>query len=664
MNWIGTILFLIVSFIFYNFLGKELVTWSGICNTSRNRIVLGFFGTFFILFFTGFPAQFFHWSWNLYFCSTLIVILVILIFLISKQKKYITSFLLNKNKKSIFFTHIKKVIKENWIIILIIIFLTAFSMANQLPFYAQNYDDTFYIGKIANIIGAPIIGVEDYFNGSPLQDLSVNFNRLLNTYEISYGFCSVLFNIETTFFCRVTMVVHNYILLCLVYKNLAGLVVSGNKTQYTLIIFFLLMISHGFLMYGVSFIHLRSYDLWQSQTAIFYGGSVVRTMSLPVLIYFSIPLIKKIEIKKFLIVAMLSFTFVTFSTIFVTIFIVFMFLILFIKFLYNIISSFNKNWRLCTINVICLILITMIVVFINNNSFLTTSSAFRDAINQYLIYKVEYFDNDILWNFGWLLILLLFILSIKKRNYYFPILVTAIYLFYTCGLFNNFIVIASFNTWFVALRSAAAMQFIILILFGICFVKIVEILVEEKYAIHLLRLSSILFLTFVIIVFNVKYEEILSYNLLGWGVTKEGYDFSRLLNLNTHMTPDIFYEIGNYFNGLPYNTYKVFAPKIIKYDGKDAASKAMYMTTNRIEIQDDGGFKGLSEIECQQLEAFCLGQDVSLDTIERIIKQNQIDYLLILDTNQQLKMNENGFKTVLKNSATDDNVYYLVKVKK
>lgn len=664
MNWIATILFLIVSFTFYYFLGNEFVSFSGFCNTSRNRIVLGFFGTFFILFFTGFPAQFFHWSWNLYFFSTLAIILTILIFITLKHKKDIISFLSKKNKKEMFVNHLKQVIRENWIIILVVVFLTSFSMANQLPFYAQNYDDTFYIGKIANIIGAPIIGVEDYFNGAPLQDLSINFNRLLNTYEISYGFFSNLFGIETTFFCRVTMVIHNYILLCLVYKNLASLVISENKAQYTLIIFFILMISHGFLMYGVSFVHLRSYDLWQSQTAIFYGGSVVRTMSLPVLIYFSIPLVKKIEIKKFLIVAMLSFAFVTFSTIFVTIFIIFMLLILFIKFLYNISASIKNNWKLCSVNVICLVFMTLIVVLINNNSFLTSSSAFRDAINEYLIYKVEYFDNDVLWNFGWLLILLLFIVSIKKNSYLFPILVISIYIFYTCGLFNNWIILASFNTWFVALRSAAAMQFIILILFGICFVSVIEILIEEKIAIYLLRASSLVFLILVITIFNLKYEEILSYNLLGWGVTKEGYDFSRLLNLNTHMTPDIFYEIGNYFNGIPYGTYKVYAPKVIRYDGKDAASKAMYMTTNRIEIQDDGGFKGLSETERQQLESFCLGQSSSFNEIERIIKENKIDYLLILDVNQHLKMEENGYETVLQNSSSDDNLYYLVKVKK
>lgn len=70
------------------------------------------------------------------------------------------------------------------------------------------------------------------------------------------------------------MVIHNYILVLLVYYALAE-VFAGKETalsQYVLLPFVVFIIPFGYLNVE-SFIHM--YDGWQFQTAIFYGGSVV-----------------------------------------------------------------------------------------------------------------------------------------------------------------------------------------------------------------------------------------------------------------------------------------------------------------------------------------------------------------------------------------------------
>ena len=91
-----------------------------------------------------------------------------------------------------------------------------------------------------------------------------------------------------------------YTMFALAIKQLASFV-TKRKAQYALIPFFLFLIGHGYLMENNgSFLTIRSFDLWQFQNAIWYGGSVVRVLSVPIMCIVCIPLIEnKMTIKKY-----------------------------------------------------------------------------------------------------------------------------------------------------------------------------------------------------------------------------------------------------------------------------------------------------------------------------------------------------------------------------
>ena len=52
------------------------------------------------------------------------------------------------------------------------------SISNVMVLYQLNYDDTYYISKIINSIGAPALQNENYFNGMLLNQESIDLGRI------------------------------------------------------------------------------------------------------------------------------------------------------------------------------------------------------------------------------------------------------------------------------------------------------------------------------------------------------------------------------------------------------------------------------------------------------------------------------------------------------
>lgn len=126
------------------------------------------------------------------------------------------------------------------------------------------------------------------------------------------------------------MVIHNYILVLLVYYALAE-VFAGKETalsQYVLLPFVVFIIPFGYLNVE-SFIHM--YDGWQFQTAIFYGGSVVRVTAIPTILLFAKDLLEKIDFRKIIFMGMIYLVMLSFSSIFIQIGILMFLILIFIK---------------------------------------------------------------------------------------------------------------------------------------------------------------------------------------------------------------------------------------------------------------------------------------------------------------------------------------------
>ena len=105
-----------------------------------------------------------------------------------------------------------------------------------MALYEFDYDDAYYIAKVVNSIGTPSLMNESFYTG--WLTTSVDYARMVNTYEITYGALASIFHINPVYFCKVSMVIHNYTMFALAIKQLASFV-TKRKAQYALIPFFL-----------------------------------------------------------------------------------------------------------------------------------------------------------------------------------------------------------------------------------------------------------------------------------------------------------------------------------------------------------------------------------------------------------------------------------------
>lgn len=345
MNYILGLIFLVFILFYYNILGNLIINFVDAKYTklSSFKILTGFIFCYFISFIIGLPCQFFKVNWNIFFYSMLIANIILFFYSFKHTFKDLNGFFkfINKklNKKSII-----EWLKNNWVCLVFVIVFMFFSLSNVMALYQLNYDDTYYISKIVNSIGTPALQNENFYNGMLVNQSDIDLGRILNTYEISYGFWASLFHIKVSFFCRLVMNLHNYIIFVIVIKNLASLFLKENKCQYVILPFFIFLISSGYLMEANQNYHIRIYDLWQFQTAMWYGGSIVRTLTIPVMFLYALPLLlDKIRIKPFLTITAVSITMLSFSSVALPMVVVLFFVLYILKFVINIKYAISKK---------------------------------------------------------------------------------------------------------------------------------------------------------------------------------------------------------------------------------------------------------------------------------------------------------------------------------
>lgn len=663
MNWIFTIIFLTVIFLHYSLLGEGLLSFFSYENNFNKRIIAGFFFTFFLTFLVGFPCQLFQLSWNLYFILQITVLLIVDFFFLFYSWKGIRNHFLNIKRKNILKSSIK-VLKENWICFLFVGLFTLFSMANQLPVYGMNYDDFYYIGKITNLVGANHLLTENYYSGAVEISNGFDIIRTINTYELSYGFFSTIFHIDVTFFCRGTMVIHNYFMFVLVYKELASILIPRKYVQFALVPFFIFLIPQGYL-HNVSILGvlppIKSYDLWQFQTAVFYGGSVVRMLSIPVLFIYSFPMLRKLNIKKIIWLAILSFSFISFSTIFIQNFIIFIWAIFLIYALVQIYDGWKESQKIKLIANIGLFLLVIGIMgssklwdhfsFINTESFHYSVYVFADFDNEWvqhdLILKV--------FPFVFLVGILLSKGILKKTVYLF---IAFIYIILKSSFFYEFLTVTSFNQYFVVYRTISSIQYICLLLLAI---TVILFYLKISKKIFFPSVISLMCIVTVVVFFRTHTPIFVQYSYNGSGIAKAGWNFKRVLDFDNKMTPDIFYKVGEYFNSLPYGNYRFFAPSVFKFDQVDTLELGFMMSSNRIQIHERGGFEGITQEESEIISNFCLSDDGEFEEVNDLLNKYDTEYLLISNEAHKKEMVIHGAQEILK----VDNIsgtYYLLKL--
>ena len=662
MNWIFSFLFLIGIFCQYVLLGEGILSFFSYDKTWGRRLISGFFFTFFLTFLVGFPCQVLKVNWGVYFLAQLIVILLIDLLFVVCQKNKIIRFL-RKIKSQNLLYNIFQILKENWLCVIFICLFTVFSMANQLPLYGMNYDDFYYIGKITNLIGADRILLEDYYSGALLTTETFDLTRVVNTYELTYGFFAAAFNIDVTFFCRGTMVFHNYLLFTVIYKSFGELLLPRKFSQFVITPFFLFLIPQGYLesafLTGI-IPSIKTYDLWQFQTAMFYGGSVVRLFSIPTLFMFSYPLLDKLEIKKILWIAILSISLLSFSTIFIQYFVVYFIIIFMAYFLLNLYRNIKrKDYKHAIFFMVCLIVELFLCAstkLLDHSSFIYTEN-YQTAIWYLTDFSMRFIRDDLIYTIAPPFLLMGIIISQKKEKVIY-LLGFFLYIIFKSEKFYELLNVSSFNMYFVSFRLFASTQFLLILLMMISILKLYLMLFRKIIG---LLCSVVIILLASVAFFFTHIESFIEYDYLGSGISSAGWNFSRVFDFNNKMTPEIFWKVGDYFNTLPYGNYRFFAPAEFTFDEIPTLELGFIMSSNRIQVFERGGFEGISEDEANMLTKYSLNEKYSYDHVEPLLKKYNVDYILILNHNHVNELQEYGAKEVLKIENVSG-TYYLVEL--
>ncbi len=655
MDYILSMFFLVFIFFYYYILGDFVlnIVEKKYTKLKSFKLLTGFIFCYFISFVVGLPCQLFKVSWNIFFYSLLITNLVIFIFVNKYKFKNFKNFFdaihkkFNKN-------YIKEWIKDNWVCLIFVIIFMFLSISNVMSLYQLNYDDTYYISKIINSIGTPVLQNEDYFNGMLANQGTIDLGRILNTYEISYGFWGSLFHIKISVFCRFVMNMHNYIIFAIVIKNLASLFLNKDKCQYVILPFFIFLISSGYLMEGNADYHIRSFDLWQFQTAMWYGGSVVRTLTIPIMFLYATPLLLgKIKIKFFLMIVVVAITMVSFSSVAIPIIVVLFFVLYILKFIVNIKNAiFEKNVKKICINMIGLLFmigLLLITKKLDRTILLNpeTIDSWKETIYPYRLY---YINNDMFFKYSWIFILLGFLVLLKTKWFIFPLFIVLLGLIVLSGIFPELLCLTSVNYFFVTVRIFSAIQFMVVFLIGLIIIKLLS-KISKNVINNLISLGVILSIIGFIV---INYYSIVQYDFLGSGINKDGYDIQEAMK-NETLILDVYNDIGEYFDTLPYGNYTLLAPAEFLINNHKVIYPGFVMGSNRIQIiyrfDDEKKNQNYSIINKY------LNNEISYDEAENAFEYFRDSYVLTVSKDQAIEIEKNGAEQVYK-----QNNYYLLKL--
>ena len=651
MNWILTGVFYICIMLYYYFLADMVFSFLKIKKSGLAKILYGFIFVTFLCFLVGVPFQLFRANWYLYATVLSLVHLIIIVCMARYHLPVIKKTIRNllKNRKLIVLDHFK----HYWVVYLLIACFCILSFTNLLAYYQQNYDDTYYIAKVVQSIGAVNIGGENAFNGSQIDTIGGGIIRVFNTYELTYSYFGTLSGIDIPFFCRVTMTIHNYFIVFATYILLARKFLKKELSQYALVPFFLFLITAGYLaehnlpIIGV----IRSYDLWQFQTAMFYGGSLVRSMALPLLILLVLPLIEKVTLKRVSILIISCCSMLSFSTIFIQQAMLVILIAIFIKCIYQL-RNFNRNYTLLSIFGISFVAIMVLILAYINRYMCINDNMYVDGMANFVAFYNYYIKVDFIMKYGLILIVLSIPLFRNMKFSLFASIIFILYLVMTIPIFRSVLSITSFSYFFVSLRSIASLQYIIVFLAGLVAIKTISY-IKHSYLISLVLILGCS--SFILYYIHNRYQSVISYTYLGSGITSYGYSTEVVLN-NDKMMPDVFVEIGEYFNKLKYDNYRLYAPAVMNYDGKELQTAGLAFASNRIETCTYGGCDNITFDEEHILNNF-----TNTDDVTTVLKNRSIKYILVEEESYMNSLVQEGgiLCKVITSKLGDD--FYLLK---
>lgn len=650
MNYLLSLLFLILIFSLYFVIGDTLSKYIHTkSNTFANKIIIGFITVFLIGFLVGFPLQVFSLSWLLFAVLFIGALVVFSIIIIKNRKSTFQQYLhhFQENPQGVIFSHLKRY----WFVYLLVIVFSLLSCMNTQPYYLNNYRDDYYISKVVNLVGEKHLLSEDYGIGIALVRTSlfsyakITGYRIFNTYELTYSVLGSVFHISLPFFCRFTMVIHNYLICFMTYTLFTSLFVEEDLAQYGNLFFCLLMIPAGFAASGMHPIYIRMFENWRFQTGIFYGGSVTRVLSLPLLFYYGEELFAHNYKGNYLFLLVVTLTLTAFQTIAICYVILYLPLLLLGKILSFII---NKSLRHAPMKIIMTIAIFFSILVMGDMIMMrlpfNTTKLVSNAMH-FSLYYANVFTYDF---FALLGLVALATLLVFEKDHNAKLIEGGILLLFLMFRFNKssmFLSLITGNFYGIA-RELTSVLMLMAVFMAIFMIRILARLPKKKVILSLLALITVIS-TLGFICENK--ENILQYTKIEDNMTKKWYSFKILLD-NDQMLPEISVEVGRYFNKLKGDHYYVVCEQSIPYEGTILCDQSILLSSSKIQL-----FYGDPKYINEYLEG-----RIAYNYIKALLDAYHCQYILTTRPKIAKDLSHNGYYYAIKNNQKH---YYLMKKK-
>ncbi|MCF0259609.1 MAG: hypothetical protein HUJ54_07095, partial [Erysipelotrichaceae bacterium] len=404
-----------------------------------------------------------------------------------------------------------------------------------------------------------------------------------------------------------------------------------------------------------------SYDLWQFQNTPYYGSSVVRMSGLFTLVYFSLPLLKKIEWPKIVWVGVTALVLMSYSTCLLPVFGLFAIGILAVKLLLISVDCLQKKaWLKAAAALLGAAAIILFALLANRVLVLPASDLYETYRNSVESFQATNFVKDAMLRYGWVIIAVSLLLSRSRVQAGLSLL--ALFMWWSAAGFRlyNLIGLLSAGFDFVAFRFEGTVQMMLFFLMAVCLIKLVDWL---KCSFWVAGGCSAAALAAALLIFFANMGQIIEHNYLGSGVSDYGWDFSRIFNFNSDMSADTARMIGDYINTLPYGTYRILSDNPVPNDSEYFLPNQFLMTSNRTQIVslpypynwdlDTGG---------TVLEYVSTGEPDGQSALEWMDREG-VDYAVVTSEKAKDELTAAGREVVLETRPKPEVPLYLIKIK-
>ena len=608
MTFIG--LFLLSSY--YQLLGSSF--FIGI-RIKRNRfafnLVSGFILTWSLGWIIGFPCELFSTSWYFFaviFSVSLILVAGVALFIQYRYNEKL-SILIKKDTKEklrVVCFHLQRHFRKYWFVYLFVIIFSALSITNMQPYTLNNYNDDHYIVRVLRLFKSPALFNENYYTGNILESTGKfsyalqQSQRMFNAYELNYSFYGFLLHINLIFFCRVTMPIHNYFIVFMLYTLFASIFLNESFSQYGILCFAILMIPSGYLAKANLPIRVRMWENWRFQTAMYMGGSIVRVCSFPIMIYYMDSWMRNRTFRNILIypfIGVLLISFQTTAVSYVLLFIPIFIIGVILTFLWKNVNMENKKEK-CKARIISLLIVIafgilfFIINYLLGNSKVQIPSKFnlishvsinskvlKNISKSYLVYYRDVFVFDFFAKTAIIPLVLIFILQKETRQRIISLTCLILYFIFASKIYNTYLSLISFEAYCTA-RMLTATQLLIVLIHGICIINLISHISFYKIltpaVCGALTLASVGYI-------NIDINKMCQYNGDGDGIISSDFSLNPLKN-NDQMLAPVFCEVGKYFDALPGKKYLLYSDERFVIKNQEYGYRGFLMGSKKIQF--------------------------------------------------------------------------------